>query len=131
MNQRSILFKGIGVLVGLVFVIFGVRERLEYSRTRSRGLRAVVDPVTEFQQFGNRGSPTYTAEFSFKTPDGQQVKTKHSFSADVLDAFKAGRPVEIIFEPSNPTVFVFANESAPWTLVLIGVGLAGAAVLFA
>ncbi len=130
-HPRKMLYKLLGVAAGLVFVAFGVNERREFSKTHARGQRAVLDPVSEYQQFGSAGSPTYTAELSFKTEDGRQIRVKHSFPEEVLEDFKAGKPVEVVYAPNDPSAFVFVNEKPSWTLILVGVGLAVAALVLA
>jgi hypothetical protein len=98
---------------------------------QKRGKRAVVEPVSQYTEFKKRGSSTYTAEFRFKTEDGRQMVVKHSFPEEVLADFKAQRPVEILYLPTDPGSFVFANQKASWTLTAIGAAILVAALLFA
>jgi hypothetical protein len=130
-QRGKLLFKILGALVGVVFLIAGFNERSELSSLHKRGKRAVVEPIGQFQEFKKSGSSTYTAEFRFKTEDGRQMAVKHSFPEEVLADFKAGKPVEIIYQPSDPNNFVFANQKASWTLVAIGVAIFLAALVLA
>ena len=119
-QEGKVLFKILGVAAGLVFVAFGIKERHELSNLQSRGERAVVEPVTEYTEFSKSGSSTYTAEIRFVTEKGRQISMKHSFPEEVLEDFKAGRPVEVVYLPNNPQGFVFANQETSWTLEVIG-----------
>jgi hypothetical protein len=132
LQQRGrILFKVLGAIAGLVFIVSGFQGRSELSSLQKRGKRAVVEPVSQYTEFKQRGSSTYTAEFHFKTEDGRQMVVKHSFPEEVLADFKAKRPVEILYLPTDPSSFVFANQKASWTLTAIGAAILVAALLFA
>jgi len=129
MQRGKVLYKILGVIVGLVFLGFGYQERSELSNVKKHGERAVVEPISGYQQFKQSGSSTYTAEFHFTTADGRPIVMKHSFPEEVLEDFQAGRPVEIFYMPTNPYEFVFARDEASWTLVGIGAGIAVVALL--
>ena len=131
LQQGKLLFKILGALAGIVFIVFGMQERSELSRTLKIGKHAVVEPITQYTEFKKSGSTTYTAEFRFKTDNGQQMVVKHSFPEEVLAEFKANRPVEIAYMPSDPSSFVFVKQQSSWTLVLIGGALFIAALLLA
>ena len=128
-QQGKILFKILGVIAGLVFLGFGYKERSEVSNLKKHGERAVVEPISGYQEFKQGGSSTYTAEFHFTTADGRQMAVKHSFPEEVLEDFQAGRPVEIFYMPRSPSSFVFARDEGSWMLVGIGAGLAVVALL--
>lgn len=125
------MFKILGVLAGLVFVIFGFKENSELSRIQKLGKRATVEPIGQYMQFKRSGSTTYMAEFHFTTEDGRPIVAKHRFPEEVLADFKASRPVQVIYLPSDPQTFVFASERRSWTLTIIGVILALAALVLA
>jgi hypothetical protein len=130
-QHGKVLYKIVGAIAGLAFIVFGAQERLEISSIHKRGKRAVIEPVAQYTQFKQRGSSTYTAEIRFKTEDGRQMAVKHSFPEGALADFKANRPVEIVYLPADPGTFVFASEKASWTLVAIGAAVLVAALLFA
>lgn len=131
LQQGKLLFKILGALAGIVFIVFGMQERSELSRTLKLGKHAVVEPITQYTEFKKSGSTTYTAEFRFKTDNGQQMVVKHSFPEEVLAEFKANRPVEIAYMPSDPGSFVFVKQHASWTLVLVGAAVFLAALILA
>lgn len=130
-QQGKLLFKVLGAVAGLVFAVAGFQERSELSRTLKNGKHAVVEPIKQYTEFKKSGSSTYTAEFRFKTEDGQQVVTKHSFPEEVLAEFKAARPVEIAYLPNDPTSFVFLKQTSSWLMVIGGVVLFLAAIILA
>ena len=127
----KLLFKLLGAVAGVVLVVAGFNERSDITNVQKRGMRAVVEPITQYTEFKKRGSSTYTAEFRFTTADGRKMTVKHSFPEEVLADFKASRPVEIVYMPSDPSHFVFAKEKASWMLVGGGVLLFLAALLLA
>lgn len=130
-QQGKLLFKLLGAAAGLVFVIAGFNERSDVTNVQKRGMRTVVEPITQYTEFRKKGSSTYTAEFRFTTADGRKMTVKHSFPEEVLADFKASRPVEIVYMPSDPSHFVFAKEKASWLLVGAGVALFLAALVLA
>ncbi|MES1264074.1 MAG: hypothetical protein ABUU24_00285, partial [Variovorax sp.] len=96
------LYKILGVIAGLVLVFFGFQGREEITGVQKRGKRAVAEPITNYTEFKQSGSSTYTAEFHFTTEDGQKIVAKHSFPEEVLEDFKAGKPVEVVYLPKEP-----------------------------
>lgn len=132
MRQRGkILFKVLGVLAGLTMTGMGFSERADMNRVRKLGKPAVVDPISGYTQHRSRGSTTYTAEFRFKTENGQQIVTKHAFPEELISDFKAGTPVRVLYLPGDPSTMVFEKDSPSWLPMILGVGLALAALLFA
>lgn len=134
MRSRShgkVLFKLLGALAALAFIGYGLKDRSEITSIQKRGKLATVEPITKYSEFKKSGSSTYTAEFHFKTEDGRQIVTKHSFPEDVLADFKAGKPVQIVYLPNDPGTFVFAKEKPGWALVIGGAVLLVAALLLA
>jgi len=134
MRSRShgkVLFKLLGALAALVFIGYGLKERSEVTSVQKRGKLVTVEPIANYTEFKQSGSSTYTAEFHFKTEDGREMVQKHSFPEEVLADFKAGKPVQIVYLPNDPSNFVFAREKPGWGLVIGGVVLLVAALLLA
>jgi hypothetical protein len=134
MRSRSngkILFKVLGVLAALVFIVYGFKGRSEITSIQQRGKFATVEPISKYLEFKNSGNSTYTAEFHFKTEDGRDIVQKHSFPEEVLSDFKAGNPVQIVYLPNDPGTFVFAREKAGWGLIIAGFVFLLVALLFA
>jgi hypothetical protein len=130
-HQGKVLFKILGVIAGLVFVVAGFNENSELSRIQKLGKRATVEPIGQYTQFKQGSSSIYTAEFHFTTEDGRQIVTKHSFPEEVLAEFKAHKPVQVVYLPSDPSTFVFAGAQQSWWLTFIGAMLAVAALILA
>jgi hypothetical protein len=128
-QQGKLLYKIIGVVIGLAVVAYGIQERSEITSIQAHGKHEADDPITEYKEFKQSGSSTYTAEFHYKIDDGRQFSIKHSFPEEVLEEIKAGKPVEIVYMPNDPSAFVFASEKASWTFVTIGVVIAVLALL--
>ena len=130
-QQGKIVYKVLGVIVGLAFMGYGIQERLELASIQKNGKHATVEPIANYTEFNRRGSTTYTAEFHFKTEDGRQIVAKHSFPEEVLADFQASKPVEVVYLPNDPNTFVFAKQEPSWFLVLGGAALGIAAAIFA
>ena len=130
-SHGKVLFKLLGALAALVFIGYGLKERSEITSIQKRGKTATVQPIANYTQFKKGGSSTYTAEFHFKTEDGREIVQKHSFPEEVLADFNAGKPVQIVYLPNDPSTFVFASEKPGWMLVIIGSVLLVAALLLA
>ena len=130
-SHGKILFKLLGALAALVFIGYGLKDRSEVTSLQKRGKLATVEPIGKYTEFKQRGLSTYTAEFRFKTEDGRNIVQKHSFPEEVLSDFKAGKPVQIVYMPNNPSTFVFASKRPGWGLVIGGVILLVAALLLA
>jgi len=131
-HQRGrVLFKVLGSLAALVFIAYGFKERSEITSIQKRGKLATVEPVAQYTEFKKSGSSTYTAEFHFKTEDGRAIVQKHSFPAEVLSDFKAGRPVRIYYLSNDPSTFVFEGEKPSWFLVAGGAIFLIAALILA
>ena len=130
-SQGKVLFKVLGALAALVFIGYGLKDRSEVTSIQEQGKLAIVEPITNYTEFKQGGSSTYTAEFRFKIEGGREIVLKHSFPEEVLSDFKAGKPVQIFYLPSDPSNFVFAGEKPGWGLVIGGVVMLVAALLLA
>lgn len=124
MGQRSLVFKILGVIVGVVFLVYGVVERSSVSRIKSGGETAVVQPITEYTMHKSRGNITYTAQFTFRTSSGVKVTRKTSFPKEILEDFQHQRPVKVFYDPRDPREFVFEKQESSWFLVGTGMGIA-------
>lgn len=86
-------------------------------------------PIDGYTRTKSRGSTTYTAQFTFKTESGQVISLKRSFPEELLADFKNGTPVKVMYDPRDPTNFVWENEQGSWWPVGLGVGMLAAAAL--
>jgi hypothetical protein len=127
MSSKNMLLKIVGVIVGIVFVGYGLTERSAFSHIKSIGKPAVVEPI---QSYTKRKS-TYAAEFTFLTEKGQKITKKQSFPSELVADFEAQVPVKVLYNPANPSEFVFEKESASWLLIIGGIAFALVVILFA
>jgi Protein of unknown function (DUF3592) len=128
---RQILFCALAILVGLAFLVLGFKERNAINRTRAVGAAAVVEPIKDYTVSKSKGSSTYSASFTFKTESGQAISKRRPFPEELLSDFERGRDVKVLYDPKNPSDFVFEKESASWLPMLVGVAfLVGAFFVF-
>ncbi len=127
MNTKSLLYKALGVIAGVAFVIAGLNQRSEINRIKASGKTAVVQPIDGY----TKRKSTYTAEFTFVTDKGVTVTKKQSFPEALVKDFEARAPVNVVYNPDNPNEFVFEKETPSWFLVIAGIGLAVGALVFA
>jgi hypothetical protein len=127
---RQTIFRVLALVAGIAALIIGAQEFRSISHTKAVGMQAVLDPIKGYTERHSRHSTTYTADFSFKTKDGQAVSRKRSFPKELIADFENGRPVNILYDPKNPSDFVFEKESASWWGVGMGAAFIVAAVFF-
>lgn len=84
---RQVLVRVLALLVGLVFIVFGVKERLAMSHIRSVGIGAVVEPIENYTTRKSKGFTTYSATFNFKTAAGQAVSRRRPFPEELAAIF--------------------------------------------
>jgi hypothetical protein len=130
-HRGAVLFKILGVLVGIVFLVVGVNSNSRLRSLKASGLPAVVEPIAGYTEHKKRGMTTYTSEFTFTTQDGKKITRKSSFPGELIDDFKSRVPVKVLYDANDPSEFVFEKEQSSWFLVWAGVGVAAAALLFA
>ena len=131
MATKSIIYKVLGVIAGIVFIGAGIKERSHVSRLHSYGKVAVVDPIEGYSVRKSRGDKTYSAEFHFTAQNGVKIVKSQSFPEELVADFNAKQPVNVLYDPNNPNDFIFERERASWMMVLGGLGLAVAALLLA
>jgi len=130
-SHGRILFKLLGALAALVFIVYGFMARSEVTSIQRSGKFATVNPISNYTVFKQSALSIYTAEFHFKTEDGRDIVQKHSFPEEVLSDLKAGKPVQVVYLPNDPSTFVFAGEKPGWWLIIGGFVLLITALLLA
>jgi len=130
-SRGKTLLKFLGALAGLVFMVCGFKFRADITSFQRHGKFATVESIDKYTEFKQGSNSTYTAEVHFKTQDGRGIVQKHSFPEEALADFKAGSPVQIIYLPDDPSTFIFAREEPGWWLIIGGLALAVASLLFA
>ena len=53
-----------------------------------------------------------------------------SFPSELVADFEAQIPVKVLYDPSNPSEFVFEKETASWFLVVSGIAFVVSVFLF-
>jgi hypothetical protein len=122
-SHGRILFKLLGVLAALVFIVYGFKDRAEIASIQRSGKFATVKPIENYTEFKQSTFSTYTAEFHFTTEEGRNIVQRHSFPEEVLSDFRAGKPVQVVYLPNDPSTFVFASEKPGWWLIVGGFAL--------
>jgi len=118
----------VGALLGLVVLVMSVQDRRALSRTQSHGKTAIAEPVGTYTERRSRTGTTYTGTFTFKTEGGQTFTVKRSFPEEVLMDFKRGAPVKVMYDPRDPSEFVWEKERGSWWGVGLGLGVLLAAL---
>lgn len=130
-SQGKALYKILGFLAGIMFLVAGNNERADINHVKKFGRPAIVEPIANYQKFKSLGVSTYTAEFHFKTDDGRDIIKKHSFPEELIADFNAGTPVRVLYMPNDPYTFVFEKDSPSWLPMIFGGFLAVAALILA
>jgi hypothetical protein len=122
MPLRTLMFRLLAIIVGIVVLVLGFQERSRLSHLREKGAVAVVEPITEYTERSSRGSKTYTAEFTFTTDKGVKIQRRHSFPGELLADFENGTPVTVRYDPASPYEFMFESEEVSILMYVFGFG---------
>lgn len=127
---RKFIYRILAVAAGLVFIGAGFSENHRISRLKRFGQTATVIAPDSYMDHSRNGVHTFTADISFKLPNGDTVRRKHPVPSEAIDMMKAGRPVTVWYDSRDPGEFVFEQDSAGWWTPALGLGfLIGAFVL--
>ena len=118
----------VAALLGLIVLVMSVQDRRALSRTQTYGKTAIAQPVGTYTERQSRTGTTYTGQFTFKTESGHTVTVKRSFPEEVLADFKRGVPVKVMYDPRDPSEFVWEKERGSWWGVGLGTGVLLAAI---
>ena len=128
--NKNILYAILAFLIGGFFLWTGVQERLTISKLKKVGERVEVETPDGYTEHKKSGSTTYTADFKFQTVDGRAIEKKKSFPKELITDFENGTPVYLLYDPSEPSEFVFEKEEPEWFLILFGVVFMAGAVWY-
>jgi len=120
---KQLLFKILGIVAGLVFIVAGISANHHLSRLKRFGTSAEVIPPDSYTDHNHNGSHTFTGQIRFKLADGGEITRNHSIPEKALDSMKAGQPVTVLYDPRDPTDFVFTQEESEYWMALLGVGM--------
>ena len=119
--MKNKLYAVLAFLIGGFCLYSGVQERMAISKLKKIGERTEVATPESYTERRKSGSSTYTAEFEFEAANGRKVKQKKSFPKELIADFENGEPVFVLYDPSDPTEFVFEKQEPEWLLILFGV----------
>jgi hypothetical protein len=128
--NKNILYAVLAFLIGGFFLWTGVQERMTISKLKKVGERVEVETPDGYTEHKKSGSTTYTAEFKFQTSDGRAIQKKKSFPKELIADFENGVPVYLLYDPRDPSEFVFEKEEPEWFLILFGVVFMAGAVWY-
>jgi hypothetical protein len=115
-------------VAGVGMAVYGTVAHRDDSRVRDTGRPATADHVAAFTRHSMSGHVSFSAEIHFKTDDGRDVVATQVVPDDIIRDFESRRPVRVVYLPEEPSSFVFEKDAPGWTVVVIGVILAAAAV---
>jgi hypothetical protein len=128
---RNVLY-GIGACIaGVVMTFMGTQDTLALSKLKKSGERVEIPSPEEYVEHTKSGSSTYTAQFSFVTPQGVPVTAKKSFPKALIADYENGTPVYGRYDPRSPGDFVFEKQESEWFVILIGLAFIGGGIWYA
>jgi hypothetical protein len=130
MAARKIIFKVLGVLVGIGIMFVANQERSALTQARSIGKLATVAPIEGYTTRKSKRSTTYTAQFNFTTEKGEKVSQQKAFPEVLIKDFDSGVPVKVLYDPNSPGTFVFEKDEPTWMFVGLGAAIIVAVLVF-
>lgn len=123
-SVRSLLMPALALLIALLALGHSALLYDESRQVEQHGLPAPVQAVENGKKIKRSGSHvTFRADITYAAPDGRRVTAKAPISAVALDAFRAGRPLQVRYLPEEPAVIRIAgeeHEGSSWLLVILG-----------
>ncbi|MCQ4163561.1 DUF3592 domain-containing protein [Tahibacter harae] len=121
---RSLLLPALALLIALLALGHSALLYDESRQVEQRGLPAPVQAVENGKKIKRSGDHvTFRADITYAAPDGRIITAKAPISATALDAFHAGRPLQVRYLPDAPAVIRIAGEEyegGSWLLVTLG-----------
>jgi len=125
--NKKLVYKILAILAGVVFLGAGFSENHRISRLKRFGQTATVIVPDTYTDHSRNGVHTYTAEISFKLPNGDTIRQQHSVPSEAIDAMKAHQPVTVYYDSRDPNEFAFAQDATSWMMPTLGAGFVVAA----
>jgi hypothetical protein len=120
-----------GAIVGIVLLVFGVKEYFQVKALKSNG-KSVVAEVTEAEErSGRRGRKKYYLTVNYKTEAGQTITSEESVSRSIYDEGTGSRKVNVTYLPDKPDVCRIGEVSTNWIGLGLGVLMVGFSVVSA
>jgi len=119
---RKLLFGVASLILGCVFMASYLEIHSDIAQVQRDGKAAEIEPLVTYTKRTQKFISTFTAEIHFKTEQGEAIRLRHKeIPSEVIDVANQGRPVSILYLPSEPTRARFPQESA--SLLILGCGL--------
>ena len=128
--KRLIAILG-GGIVGIVLLVFGVKEFFQTKALQSKGKATVADVTNAEERSGRRGRKRYYLTANFKTEAGQNVVSEQRVSRGIYDQGTAARKINVTYLPDKPDVCRIGEVSTGWANLGFGVFMIGFAVVSA
>ena len=131
----------ISILIGIVAIGFAIFSYLKTDEFIEKSLSAtgvvvdvyVKEPSMHDEDEGDK--PEYCPIIAFVTESGDSVEFKSSTGSTNFETYKAGKEVDIMYDPDNPVNarIKVAKETNKWQsmmssgigIIMIGVGIFG------
>jgi hypothetical protein len=128
--KRIIAILG-GGIVGVVLLVFGVKEFFQVKALQSKGKAAVAEVTGAEARSGRRGRKHNYLTVSFKTEAGQTVTTEKRVSRGEYAEGTSAKKINVTYLPDKPDVCRIGTVSTNWASLGFGVAMLGFAVVSA
>lgn len=116
----------IGVIAGIVLVVFGAKDFLETKALKSKGKTAQAEVTNAEERSGRRGRKKYYVSVAFKTEGGEAITSRSKVPRSVYEQASATRKVNVTYLPEKPEAHRLGNEvSTEFGSILIGLAVIG------
>lgn len=124
--MRAILLLIAALIAGPVFIFTGVKDFKNSKALQAEGKVIVAQVVDGEERVSRKGRRSYSLTVSF-APEGKGLVTeKRSVNRDTYEAAAQTRTTQVVYLPSDPTVFQFGEKAETKT----GGIIFGSVVLF-
>jgi hypothetical protein len=130
-----LLFGGIWLFVGLVFLAFSVVFAFHEFEYATSGVTTTGVVLTrDIEPAGSNSSTQYRVSYRFTTVQGEVVEGSDAVSVATWERLQERGPIEVRYLPGRPSsnrLALGADSALPLLLLLVGLVIAGAgAVVF-
>lgn len=120
-----------GGIVGLVLIVFGVKEFFQSKSLQSKGAATIAEVTDAEERSGRRGRHSYYVSVHYKTDGGQQAMATERVSRAVYDEAVTARRIAVTYLPSDPNVCHIGPVETEFMNLGIGVFVMGCAAFTA
>lgn len=124
----AILFGGI---LGIVLVVFGVKDFMQTKSLKSKGKTSVADVTDTEERSGRRGRRKYYVAVTFKAESGQQVSARERVSKGIYEEAASRKKINVTYLPDHPNVLRIGAVQTEFAGIGIGVFVMGFAAFSA